>query len=156
MSRTPVTFGKKDYISQFKRRYPAVQLDPALHLSILKACGQAIADCLLTDGHVKMGSRLGDLTVRKFIPKGKGANFVATTKKYESAKQGKAVYEFNDHTGGYIYRFLWNKRKCKGIEDKNMWVFKPIRSLKRNLAYRLINKMVDFPTVQVDQDIFTL
>lgn len=146
MSRTPVDFTKKDYLRGFRKRYPQESnIDPALHFTILKAAGQSMADCLLRDGHVKMGSRIGELLIRKFIPKGKGANFATFVDPHQSALQKKAVYNFNDHTDGFIYRFIWNKRKCKGITDKNMWIFKPIRSLKRSLAYVLKNKLVDFP-----------
>lgn len=146
MSRTPVTFTKKNYFINFKKRYPKTKVTPELHFEILKAVGETISASLLKDGCVKMGSRLGNLLIRKFIPWGKGSNFAVFTLPHESKKQGKAVYEFNDHTGGYIYRFLWDKKRCKGVTDKNMWVFKPIRSLKRELAFLLKNNLIDFPT----------
>jgi hypothetical protein len=145
MSRTPVTFTKKNYLINFKKRNPETPITPELHFEILKAAGGAMADLLLKEGSLKMGSRIGELMIRKFIPRGKGSNFAVFTKPFESAQQKKPVYEFNDHTGGYIYRFLWNKRKCKGITDKNMWVFKPLRPLKRQLAFLLKNNLADFP-----------
>lgn len=145
MSRTPVSFTKKDYYANFKLRYPKTTIDPVTHFTILKAAGSAIADLLLQEGSIKMGSRIGELAIRKFIPKGKGSKFAVFTNPLKSSQQGKAVYEFNDHTGGFIYRFLWNKRKCQGIHDKNMWIFKPLRSLKRRLAYLLKNNLADFP-----------
>jgi hypothetical protein len=145
MSRTPVTFTKKNYYTNFRKRHPETQIAPELHSHILKEAGGVMGDLLLKEGSLKMGSRLGDILIRKFIPRGKGSNFAVFTLPHESKMQGKAVYEFNDHTGGYIYRFLWNKRKCKGITDKNMWVFKPLRPLKRQLAFILKNNLNDFP-----------
>ena len=145
MSRTPVTFAKKNYLINFKKRYPNVNIMPAEHFDILKAAGGVIADFLLNDGDVKMASRLSNLQIRKFTPKGNGVNFRIQTKPHESAKLKKPVYEFNDHTDGFVYRFLWNKKSCKGVRDVNMWVFKPMRSLKRRLAKILISKLNDYP-----------
>ena len=151
MSRTPISFGRNDYYTGFCKRYPEVKITPAEHYNVMKASGQIIADLLLKDGEVKMGSRLGPLLIRGFVPNGSGSRFVSTKVK-ESVEAGKPIYEFNDHTGGLIYRFLWNKHKCKGVTDKNMWVFKPIRSIKRRLAFLLINNMAQYPAAKPLKD----
>jgi hypothetical protein len=145
MARTPISYSKKDFLDSFRMKFPNIEISWEDYYKIISAGGTVYADALLEDGEVKMASRLGPLTIRKFKPKGKGTTFGVITDKHKSALQKKAVYQFNDHTGGWMYRFIWNKRKCKSVLDKNMWVFKPIRSLKRRLAYLLKEGGMDYP-----------
>lgn len=145
MARTPISYSKKEFLNSFRLKYPGIELTSSEYYEIISAGGSEYADALLEDGEVKMASRLGPLNIRKFKPKGKGTTFGVITDRHESAKQKKAVYQFNDHTGGWMYRFIWNKRKCKSVMDKNMWVFRPIRSLKRRLAQLLKTGNKDYP-----------
>lgn len=150
MARTVISYSRKDYLKSFKKKHPGLVFENNVFKEIIDAAGEIVGDFLLQDGEIKLPSRLGIINIRKFHPKGKGAGFVAPIDKKKSKEQKKAVYQFNDHTGGFIYRFFWNKKVCKGIADKNMWVFKPIRSLKRKLAQVLKTKINDFPILSKD------
>lgn len=150
MARTVISYSRKDYLKSFKKKNPDLVFENSVFKDIIDTAGTVIGDILLEDGEIKLPSRLGVINIRKFHPKGKGAGFVQQLDKHKSRQQKKAVYQFNDHTGGFIYRFFWNKKVCKGIADKNMWVFKAIRSLKRKLAQVLKQKVNDFPILSKD------
>lgn len=151
MARTVISYSRKEFLKSFKKKNPDIVLtNKNVFIDIINTAGTVVGDFLLAEGEIKLPSRLGIINIRKFTPKGKGAGFVAPMNKLESKLQKKAVYQFNDHTGGFIYRFFWNKKVCKGIADKNMWVFKPIRSLKRKLAQVLKQKQNDYPILAND------
>lgn len=145
MSKTPVSFSRKNFIQSFKRKNPSIKIDDKQIHELIDFTGKAIADILLTDGEVKLGNRLGVLMIRKFRPKGKGGSFTVVVDHTKSREQKKTVYQFNDHTDGYIYKFIWDKHRCQSISDKHMWVFKPIRNIKRLLAPLIRGKIHDYP-----------
>lgn len=151
MSKTPVSYSRRNFIESFKRKYPTVDIQANQVQHIIDRTGKEIARILLEDGELKMGSRLGNLLIRKFKPKGKGGSFIVLTEKQRSVDklqsfiQKRKVYQFNDHSDGYIFKFVWNKQACKSVADKNMWIFKPIRSIKRQLAQVIKQKLVSYP-----------
>lgn len=53
-----------------------------------------------------------------------------------SNKEGMIIYQLNDHSNGYIFRFRWKKMSAIFI-NKRYYSFIPTRSRKRELA-RLI------------------
>lgn len=80
----------------------------------------------------KLPFRLGTLSVYKHKP------IFSTTDRMpidwvETNKTGKAVYNFNEHSNGYSYRFKWDRL---GSVDKHMvlYAFKPSRSNARQVA----------------------
>jgi|SRR5690606_31225772 len=145
MARTPVTFSKKDYYKSFKQKHPNILIEAEDFYNILDIGGKEIAKTIINDGEIKLASRLGEINVRKFKPHGKGYAPKIAVDKIKSRAQKKTVYQFNDHTDGWMYRFFWAKKKCKAVTDKNMWLFKPIRSIKRELARTLKAKEMDYP-----------
>jgi hypothetical protein len=58
----------------------------------------------------------------------------------------KIIYQFNEHTDGWIFLWHWNKLNVK-IANQTVYVFRPTRKNKAKLA-KLINnpnRRVDFP-----------
>lgn len=153
MSRTPLSFSRRDFFDSFKEKHPDIDISPETYYKILNTGGQVMADAIIDDGEIKFANRIGVLTIRKFRPKGKGSSFMsaelmpAIYNSGESRKQKKMIFQFNDHTGGFVYRFLWSKLTCKMIIDKHMWKFIPIRSIKRRLAAGLKAGVLDYPIV---------
>lgn len=145
MSRTPVSYSRKEFISSYKKKYPDSEISRGAIEVVIDNMGIAIADILLEDGEIKLGNRLGTLMIRKHRPKGKGGSFTTVINEAETIRTGKTVYQFNDHSEGFVYRFLWNKAECKSISDKNMWIFKAIRNMKRKLAPLIKGKKHDYP-----------
>jgi hypothetical protein len=146
MARTPLSFTKKDFAISFKRKFPDADVSNAVIFEIMNAGGKAISEALLEDGDFKMGHRVGELSIRKYKPKGKGASCIQLgVDKVKSKLLQTRVFQFNDHSDGWVFRILWNKAKCKNVQDKNMWLFKPIRSLKRALATKILKEKADYP-----------
>jgi hypothetical protein len=59
-----------------------------------------------------------------------------------TVQEGKRVYNFNEHTGGYGYRFFWTK-PCK-ILNKSMYRLVFIRQNKRHLAKMIKQNKKDY------------
>lgn len=152
MAKTPLSFTRRHFLNSFRIKYPAyANTASEVIYEIMNKSGESWAEGLLKDGEIKLGNRIGEIHIRKFKPRGKGTMFMTPVDKYESAQQKQRVYQFNDHTVGMIFRFFWIRRKCKAIVDKNMWVFKPIRSLKRNLAAILKSQQNDYPLLTKEE-----
>lgn len=151
MAKTPLSYTRRHFLNSFRKKYPvyAAVASETIY-DIMNKSGEAWAEGLLKDGEIKLGNRLGEIHIRKFKPRGKGTMFMVPIDKHKSKMAQERVYQFNDHSVGMIFRFFWIRRKCKAITDKNMWVFKPIRSLKRKLAGILKGKQNDYPLLTKD------
>ncbi len=58
-------------------------------------------------------------------------------------KYNKVIYHLNDHTGGYKYRFYWNKHNML-TKNKTMYQLIMTRDNKRYLAQILKNRVRDY------------
>jgi hypothetical protein len=58
-------------------------------------------------------------------------------------KYGKIIHYINDHSGGYKYLFMWNKKNAK-LKNISKYRFIPTRDNKRTLANRIKNKIRDY------------
>jgi nucleoid DNA-binding protein len=54
----------------------------------------------------------------------------------KTKEKGKIIYNFNFHTEGYFFGWMWFKRTAK-IRFTELWSFKPSRSTSRLLSHYL-------------------
>jgi hypothetical protein len=130
MARTPVSYGITDFYKSFRKRHPKVSISRKDYTAVLACTGDVISENLLEDGGFKLFSRMGALLIRNIKPKGNKKRMINF---HETRKQGSNVYHFNDHSDGYVAKVIWD-RGLAILSDKYMWLFKPVRSLKRSLA----------------------
>jgi hypothetical protein len=98
--------------------------------------------------------RLGDLYVKKYKPKIKfkpngdldirkshiridwGNTLKLWRSDPEAKEEKRKVYHLNKHSKGYLYKFIWDKRK-QLLPNKSVYRFKPVRKVDRELSYIL-------------------
>lgn len=131
-----------DYIKEFNEFSP-YHLEYAEYVEITTLFLKHLADeMILKSSTVTLPFRLGDMSVVKRKPAYKSLrNMVidwVTTRALH-----KHVYQFNDHSNGFIYGFNWNRGKCN-VPYKTQYVFKPTRTNKRLVAKLVKDRTNDY------------
>jgi hypothetical protein len=90
-------------------------------------------------GILQLGFNLGSIAVTKRKRRSKRLSIDWG----ESNKEGELIYNFNDHSMGYRYKAFWNKRYSK-IINKSYYSFYFVRTLNRQLASNIKNKVIDY------------
>lgn len=137
MARTPITYNIHHYFRAFKRRNPNVKITQTDHSEILRTFGDILSETLVEEGECKFFSRMGAFLIRRTRPKGIVTRMIDFN---ETRKAGHNVYHFNDHSDGLLAKFIWERTSCI-VADKYMWVFRPVRQLKRRMAAAMKNGM---------------
>ena len=91
---------------------------------------------------VTLPFRLGEISVEKHKPAYKSLRKMVMDWD-RSRELNKQVRQFNEHSNGYIYKFLWNRHKCITPHHQS-YAFKPARSLKREVARLVKTKENDY------------
>ena len=95
---------------------------------------------LETGDDVRLPHGFGDFRIKKKKRKkrvgleGEFNNLPIDWKK--SKEKGKKIYNFNFHTEGYFFGWVWNKNSTR-LANSNMWYFKACRVTSRLLAHYL-------------------
>lgn len=133
MARTPVSYGTTDFFKSFIKKHPKANISKKVHAEILSCGGDVISEFLLDEGEFKLFGRLGKLMIRLVKPKGQRMRMIDFN---QTRKTGKNVYHFNDHSDGYVGKFVWDRKECV-LSDKFMWNFRRVRKIKRQLAHAM-------------------
>jgi len=123
---------------------------------------EQITNKILYSAYILTLPKLGSIFVRKYKPKIKfkpngdldirkshiRIDWGNTMKLWNTNKEAKnqklKVYHLNKHSKGYLYKFLWDKRK-QLLPNKSVYKFNPVRKLDRQLNYILQNNInVDY------------
>jgi hypothetical protein len=120
------------YIKEFEDSSP-YYMEYSEYRDITTLYFKYLADQLvLKSATVTLPFRLGDLAVVKRKPVYKSLRKMVidwmTTKALH-----KYVYQFNDHSNGFLYHFYWERGKCT-VPNKINYIFKPTRQNKRMVA----------------------
>ena len=91
---------------------------------------------------VKIPHRMGNLSVRKKIPKVLSSATLSVD--WELSKQyHKVIHHSNDHSGGFKFRFIWSKKQAF-IVNKNLYRLVLSRNNKRLLAKAIKSREFDY------------
>lgn len=128
-----------DYVSD----NPLYQVDYKTFRGIINDYFKYLRDELIENGkEIKLPCRLGTLSIVKHKPKEYSGRSLRIDYA-ESKKYNKVIYHLNDHTGGYKYRFYWNKHNML-TKNKTMYQLIMTRDNKRHLAQILKNRVRDY------------
>ena len=97
---------------------------------------------ILRSATVTLPFRLGDMAVVKNKPKYKSLKKMVIDWVRSKALH-QHVYQFNDHSNGFLYRFYWERGKCN-IPYKIQYVFNATRMNKRLVAKLVIERTNDY------------
>lgn len=81
---------------------------------------------------INLPFRMGTVTVMKKRPRIFNSSNLSIDWK-ETKEFGKYIHHINDHTGGYKFRFFWNKQKCMMV-NRELYRMVFSRTNKRSLA----------------------
>lgn len=131
------TASKENY-KRFSTKYPLFKLTFEEWKSILYGYSEVLRDYILETGEkCKLPYGLGELSINKKKQcrfTGKDKKFIALAIDWQaSRKYGKRIYNMNDHTEGYRFKWIWFKSKAL-FKLSKLWMFKPSRVTSRKIA----------------------
>lgn len=130
----------KDNYKLFCKKYPTIKIAFEQWKYILYTYNEYFKTYILETGDkAKMPAGLGDFSITKKIRKKIKVNndkeFINLPIDWKKTKEkGKIIYNFNYHTEGYFFGWLWFKNTSR-IRNTALWYFKPSRVTSRLLAH---------------------
>jgi len=132
----------KDNYNLFCKKYPATIITYDAWRNIIYTYNEMFKEYILETGHkAKLPYGFGEFSInKKKRRKMKGINgkeFVNLAIDWKKTKEkGKVIYNFNYHTEGYFFGWMWFKSTAR---DKNtdLWYLKPSRLTSRLLSHYL-------------------
>lgn len=141
MSRAKVDWrsGSKENYLDFCKKHPSIKLTYDNWRNVVHSFNEAFRDHMLETGEkIKLPYGFGDFAVNKKKRrklKGKNDEFINLPVDWKKTKEkGKIIYNFNYHTEGYFFGWLWFKNTAR-FKNADLWFFKPSRSTSRLIAH---------------------
>ncbi len=129
-----------DMYEYFIKLHPTTTITEDRYKKILNACFKYIVAQILDGNVVKLGQRLGELSIKKvrrtFKEDKKPPVDWGATKQYEKETGEKKLIYFTDD---YWYRFYWKKKACQ-VPNKTVYSFQPTKGPNGNTK-RLVNRL---------------
>lgn len=125
-----------DSYKRFCKDHPKVKISYEKFKEILYKFSYAFRDYLLETGEqhrIPHGMGLFGVSKRKTRRFNKDNKIILPVDWPETKKLGKYVYNFNFHTEGYRFKWLWVKTRAR-FKHFALWNFKPLRVTSRKLA----------------------
>lgn len=122
---------------------PLYQVSYKVFRQIVTDYFRYLRDEIIENGkEVRLPCRMGTLSIVKHKPKeytGKSLRIDYN----ESKKYDKMIYHLNEHTGGFKYRYYWNKQNMI-VKNKKIYQLVMTRDNKRHLAQILKEHVRDY------------
>lgn len=142
MSRVKIDWrsSSKDNYNNFCKKNPAIHLAFDEWRNIVYSFNEFFKNYILETGEkAKLPFGFGDFSInkkkrRKFkiVDGVERINLPVDWQK--SRQKGKLIYNFNYHTEGYFFGWMWFKETTR-IKNKDCWFFKPTRATSRLLSH---------------------
>jgi hypothetical protein len=129
---------RENYTS-FCKKHPTIKLTFDEWRNIIYSFNESFKDYILETGErAKLPFGFGEFSInKKKRRKLKGLNneFVNLPVDWKKTKEkGKIIYNFNYHTEGYFFGWLWFKETAR-LKNCELWYFKPTRTTSRLLSH---------------------
>lgn len=129
----------KEQYRKFCKKHPTIKLTWDEWRNILYGFNEGIKTYILETGEkAKLPGGFGDFSISKKKRKrlvGKNEEFINMSIDWKKTKEkGKKIYNFNYHTEGYSFWWIWF-RKSTRFQNSKLWYFKPTRTTSRLLAH---------------------
>ena len=131
----------KENYKLFCKKHPSIKLTFDEWRNILYSFNEAFKNYILETGErARLPLGFGEFSInKKKRRKKKGLNdeFVNLPIDWQKTKEkGKRIYNFNFHTEGYFFGWMWFKETTR-IKNIDLWYFKPSRVTSRLLSHYL-------------------
>lgn len=134
------TASKENYID-FCKKHIDIQLTYDEWRNIIYSFNEAFREYILETGEkIKLPFGFGEFTINKkkrkrVVVTPEGKEHINLPIDWQKTKQkGKVIYNFNYHTEGYFFGWMWYKGKAT-YKHSDMWYFKPSRTTSRLLNH---------------------
>jgi nucleoid DNA-binding protein len=142
MCRTTVEWrstSKQSY-EDFCKLHSSIKLTIDAWKEIIYTFNESFRDYILETGEkAKLPYGFGDIAISKRKRKRTkiihGEEFINLPIDWKKTREkGKTIYNFNYHTDGYFFGWVWFKKTSR-IKNSTLWYFKPTRASSRLLAH---------------------
>lgn len=133
----------KDNYNNFCKKHPSIKLTYDEWRNVLYTYNESFKEYILETGEkVKLPFGFGEFSInkkkrRKLKNDVDGKEFVNLPIDWQKTKEkGKVIYNFNYHTEGYFFGWMWFKNTAR-FKNSDLWYFKPSRLTSRLLSHYL-------------------
>jgi nucleoid DNA-binding protein len=131
----------KENYNNFCKKHPSIKLTFDEWRNILYSFNESFKNYILETGDkAKMPFGFGEFSINKKKrrkKKGLSDEFVNLPIDWQKTKEkGKRIYNFNYHTEGYFFGWMWFKDSAR-LKTTDLWYFKPSRTTSRLLSHYL-------------------
>ena len=129
----------RENYKSFCKKHPSIKLTFDEWKNIVYAFNEEFKDYILETGEkAKLPFGFGEFSInKKKRRKKKGLNdeFVNLPVDWKKTREkGKIIYNFNYHTEGYFFGWMWFKETAR-LRNTELWYFKPCRNTSRLLSH---------------------
>jgi len=133
----------KDSYNNFCKKHSSIKLTYDEWRNILYTYNESFKEYILETGErVKLPFGFGEFSInkkkrRRLKNNVDGKEFVNLPIDWQKTKEkGKVIYNFNYHTEGYFFGWMWFKQTAR-FKNSDLWYFKPSRLTSRLLSHYL-------------------
>jgi nucleoid DNA-binding protein len=133
----------KDSYNNFCKKHTSIKLTYDEWRNILYTYNECFKEYILETGEkAKLPYGFGEFSInkkkrRKLKNNIDGKEFVNLPIDWQKTKEkGKIIYNFNYHTEGYFFGWMWFKNTAR-FKNSDLWYFKPSRLTSRLLSHYL-------------------
>lgn len=130
----------KDNYKGFCKKHPLVKLTFDEWRNIIYSFNEAFKNYILETGEkAKLPLGFGEFSInkkkRKKFKQVDGVEVINLPIDWQKSKEkGKRIYNFNYHTEGYFFGWMWFRETAR-LKHTNLWYFKPTRTTSRLLSH---------------------
>lgn len=132
----------KENYNQFCKKHPSIKLSFDEWRQIIYSFTDAFKEYILETGErARLPFGFGEFSInkkkRRKIKGVDGKEFINLPIDWKKTKEkGKIIYNFNYHTEGYFFGWMWFKETAR-LKYLDLWYFKPSRVTSRLLSHYL-------------------
>jgi nucleoid DNA-binding protein len=130
----------KDNYDDFCKKHPSIQLSFDEWRSLIYSFNESFKEYILETGEkAKFPFGFGEFSInkkkRKKMKTNNGKEFINLPIDWKKTREkGKIIYNFNYHTEGYFFGWVWFKTTSR-LKNSDLWCFKPSRATSRLLSH---------------------
>lgn len=129
----------RENYNNFCKKNPSIKITFTEWKNIIYLFNESFKNYILETGErAKLPFGFGEFSInKKKRRKLKGLNdeFINLPVDWQKTKQkGKIIYNFNYHTEGYFFGWVWFKETAR-LKHTELWYFKPSRTTSRLLSH---------------------
>jgi nucleoid DNA-binding protein len=132
----------RDNYTNFCKKNPSIKISFDEWKNIVYSFNESFKNYILETGErAKLPAGFGEFSInkkkRRKMKGVDGKEFVNLPIDWQKTKtKGKVIYNFNYHTEGYFFGWVWFKETAR-LKQTDLWYFKPTRVTSRLLSHYL-------------------